>query len=86
MAKIEELADALAQRALDLEDETGDEKVIKKVGDALGSLSPTFEEAYNPAIRMRRAERRGLAVLRSLEKGTEMPALPPKFDDDPGGH
>ena len=86
MAKLEELADDLAQKAPDLEDETGDERVIKKIGDALGSLSPTFEEAYNTAIRMRRAERRAWALIRSLEQGTEPPALPPKFDDDPGGH
>ncbi|MDU8944977.1 hypothetical protein [Ovoidimarina sediminis] len=86
MPKVEDLADDLAQRALDLEDETGDETVIKKVGDALASLSPTFEEAYNTAIRMRRAERRGLAVIRSIEKGTAPPALPPRFEDDPGGH
>ena len=86
MSKMEELADDLAQKALDLEDESGDETVPKQIADALGSLSPTFEETFNTAIRMRRAERRARRLIRILEQGSEPPALPPKFDDDAGGH
>ncbi len=82
MSKMEELADELAVSALDLEEETDDETVIKKIAEALGSLSPTFEEVFNTAIRMRRAERRAKRLIASLKRDAAPAALPPVSDPD----
>jgi hypothetical protein len=68
MRMMEDLADALAQETLKLERETGDEAVVQKVADALATASPTMEEVFLTAIRMRRSEVRGWDMLRRLQK------------------
>ena len=88
MSKLEELCDDLAMKALDLEEQSGDETVIKKIADSLGSSSPTMEETFLTAVRIRRADRRARRLIESLAGGGTVPELPPKpvGDDDPGGH
>ena len=73
MAIMDDLADELAQKALDIEAQTGDEKVIAKIADAIAFSSPTMEETFLTAVRIRRAERRAREIIKSFEK----PALPP---------
>jgi uncharacterized membrane-anchored protein YjiN (DUF445 family) len=63
MAMLEEVADELAKRTAELVDKTGDEKLEQMVADAIGASSPTLEEAFATAMRIRRAERRGQNVL-----------------------
>ncbi len=86
MSKMEELADELAQLALDLEERTGDENAVRKVADALGSSSPTMEETFLTAIRVRRAERRARLLIESMASGKAAPELPPKLGGDESGH
>lgn len=87
MSKMEELADELAELALDIEERTGDEHAHRKVADALGTASPTMEEMFLTAIRVRRAFRRGRKVIDALNGTGEIPQLPMKaMGDDPGGH
>jgi hypothetical protein len=63
---LETTADQLAQDALDAAEKTGDDDIVDKVAKAIGVMSPTFQEAFNTAVRVRRAERRGRAALEAL--------------------
>jgi hypothetical protein len=63
MQLIEDLADKLAKEALDALDETGDEEIVKKVGESLGASSPTLQEIYDTCVRLRTAERRARKIL-----------------------
>ena len=66
MAVMDDIADELAIKALDLEEKTGDEEGIKKIAASLGNSSPTMEETFLTAVRIRRAERRAHMVLAEL--------------------
>ena len=73
MALLEEAADGLAKRAMEIIVKTGDETVEKRIADEVGSLSPTLQETFLTAMRIRKAEQRGLALLDKYEKGDEIP-------------
>jgi len=60
---LETIADDLAKDALAAEKKTGDDTLVDGIGKAIGTSSPTFQEAFNTAIRMRRAEDMGRAAL-----------------------
>lgn len=86
MAVMDDIADALAIRALALEEKTGDETAIRKIADALASSSPTMEETFLTACRIRRAERRATRLIDALERGETIERekgapLPPQQDD-----
>jgi hypothetical protein len=63
MGVTEDLADALARDVLDAQDELGDDRFFEKVAKHLGDLSPTTQEAFMTAIRVRMAARRGRDFL-----------------------
>ena len=63
MALTEDMADEIAQLALADELRTGDEGIIQKVADILGSSSQTLQEAFLTSIRVRRAEKRARDML-----------------------
>jgi hypothetical protein len=63
MALTEDMADEIAQLALADELRTGDESIIQKVAEILGSSSQTLQEAYLTSIRVRRAEKRAREML-----------------------
>ena len=76
MSITEDLADALARDVLAAMDEMEDERFYMEVGKMLGTVSPSMEEAFMTAMRVRLAERRGrdfldrkLAALRKAPKG-----------------
>ena len=87
MSKMEELADALALEALALEEDTGDEDAVRKVADALASSSPTMEETFLTAVRIRRAEQRARALIESLKPDEapvlQIPSMPESGQGDP---
>lgn len=58
-----EVADKLAQKVLELVDETGDEDIVDDIKKVIGTSSTTLEEAYMTAVRVRRAEARALEML-----------------------
>lgn len=66
MGILEDVSDRLAQEALDLEERLDDDKVVPKIADALGKSSPTMEENFLTAVRIRRAERRAQVVIDEL--------------------
>ncbi len=63
MNRMEDLADELAVEALDLEAELGDEGLIRRIADAIAGSSPTMEETFLTAVRIRRGERRAREAL-----------------------
>ena len=60
---IQDLADQLAADVLAAETELEDDRFYEKVSKVLLAASPTFQEAYITAIRVRLAERRGREFL-----------------------
>ena len=63
MALVETLADALAKEALAAMEKTGDEKLTDDISKAIGASSPTMQEEFLTAVRVRRAEKRGRDLL-----------------------
>jgi hypothetical protein len=63
MGVAEDLADALARDVLAAQDEMGQERFYLEVAKMLASMSPTMEEGFMTAIRVRLAERRGRDLL-----------------------
>lgn len=87
MGVIEDLGDALARDVLEALDELGDDRFYEKVGKVLLDASPTMQDAFMTAVRVRLAERRGRAflerALKAKREGGEMPKAPILSD---GGH
>ncbi|MDG1802037.1 MAG: hypothetical protein P8M63_01000 [Paracoccaceae bacterium] len=67
MALTEDIADELAQKALDAFEKSGDEKIVNQIGDVLGASSQTLQEAYLTSIRVRRAEKRAREMLAKFD-------------------
>lgn len=65
---LETIADQLARDVLDAAEAAGDDEIVDKVGKSIGVASPTFQEAFSTAVRIRRAERRGREALAALTK------------------
>ncbi|MFN3993642.1 MAG: hypothetical protein ACK4IU_12115 [Tabrizicola flagellatus] len=63
MASLQDMADQLADDVLAAEEELGDDRFYEKVAKVLMAASPTFQEAYMTAVRVRLAERRGREFL-----------------------
>jgi hypothetical protein len=82
MSILENIADELARNALALEEELADEKVVEQIAKHIGTSSPTVEEAFRTAIRMRRAEASAKKLMARLgEKRAARPAnLPARRD------
>jgi hypothetical protein len=76
MALTEDMADEIAQLALADELRTGDESIIQKVAEILGSSSQTLQEAYLTSIRVRRAEKRAREML--AERAAKATPEPPQ--------
>ncbi|MCI2398392.1 hypothetical protein [Aliiroseovarius subalbicans] len=66
MDLLEQVADALARDVLEAERETGDISLMEEVKKSIGASSTTLEEAFLTAVRIRRAEARGRALLSDL--------------------
>ena len=73
MSKLEDIGDGLAKQALELVEKTGDEGIEKRIANEIGALSPTLQEAYSTAIRIRKAELRAQKLLDKYKQGEEVP-------------
>ena len=67
MALLDDVADALAQRTIRLLKDLNDTDLEREVADAMGASSPTLQETYVTAMRIRRAEARALQVIAKAE-------------------
>jgi hypothetical protein len=63
MSKLQDLADQLAEDVLAAETELNDDRFYEKIAKVLMAASPTFQEAFMTAVRIRLAERRGREFL-----------------------
>jgi hypothetical protein len=63
MAKLQDLADQLAEDVLEAETELDDDRFYEKIAKVLMAASPTFQEAFMTSVRVRLAERRGRDFL-----------------------
>ena len=63
MPGLQDLADQLAEDVLAAEAELDDDRFYEKIATLLMAASPTFQEVFITAVRVRLAERRGRAFL-----------------------
>ncbi len=87
MAILEDVADGLAQKAMELMLRTGDQTIEKRIADEIGASSPTLQETFLTAMRIRKAEQRAMDLLAKYEAGDAIPvaAISAQPQDD-GGH
>jgi hypothetical protein len=87
MSVLEDMGDQLALDVLAAMDELGDDRFFDKVSKVLRDASPTMQEAFLTAFRVRVAERRGRAyieaALKAKREGREGPRV---VLDQGGGH
>jgi hypothetical protein len=87
MSVIEDMGDALAQQVIAAMAELGDDRFYDKVSKVLLDASPTMQEAFLTAFRVRVAEKRGRAfieaALQAKREGREGPRV---IMDSGGGH
>ncbi|KUF11450.1 hypothetical protein [Pseudoponticoccus marisrubri] len=91
MSVVDDLADKLARDTIKAMDALGDENLPEQVAKVLGASSPSSEEIFRAAVRIRLAERRARNFLndhvkRALDarqKGEEIPeAIAPGSDNE----
>jgi hypothetical protein len=75
-AILDKIADDLARTALKLEEDLGDLNVVDHIAKHIGTSSPTVEEAFRTAIRMRRAELSAIRYMAKLGAKLEVQAAP----------
>jgi hypothetical protein len=77
MSILDDLADALAREALETAERLQDDRLVDEMSKAIGESSPTTQEAFITAVRIRRALGRGRAVLdRRLDASAATPPDP----------
>lgn len=72
MSLLEDVADELAKRATQIIARTDDDTIEKRIAQEIGSSSPTLQEAFLTAMRIRRAELRGNRIMDKFEKGEKI--------------
>ncbi|MEY4304927.1 MAG: hypothetical protein RIT52_1102 [Pseudomonadota bacterium] len=87
MSVLEDMGDALALEVIAAMEELGDERFFDKVSKVLLDASPTMQEAFLTAYRVRVAEKRGRAFIEaSLKAKREGGSGPRVVLDQGGGH
>ena len=87
MSVLEDMGDALAREVIAAMEELGDERFFDKVSKVLLDASPTMQEAFLNAYRVRVAEKRGRAFIEaSLKAKREGGSGPRVLLDQGGGH
>ena len=81
MSIVEEMGNALAREVIEALDEIGDERFFDKVGKVLGDASPTLQEAFMTAIRVRLADVRARKFLAQVLKAKRDGSATPRGGD-----
>ncbi len=88
MGVVDDLADGLARDVLAAMEKIDDDRFYEKVARVVGASSPTLQEAFLTAIRIRTAEARGrrflTEVLQANRDGETAPEAPKDYSG--GGH
>ena len=83
MSVIEDMGDALAQEVIAAMAELGDDRFYDKVSKVILEVSPTMQEAFNTAIKVILAEKKGRDFLERSVAAKKSGAAAPK--EPPGG-
>ncbi len=75
-------ANELADLALAEAEACGEDKIVDRIGEILGTSSQSLEEAYLTAIRVRRAEKRARTLLAESAAKRAAAVLIGDIDDD----
>jgi hypothetical protein len=87
MSVLEDMGDKLALDVIAAMEELGDDRFFDKVSKVLMDASPTMQEAFLTAYRVRRAEQRGRAFIEAaLKAKREGKAAPKVHLESSGGH
>jgi len=86
MSVLEDMGDALARDVIAAMEELGDERFYDKISKVLLDASPTMQEAFLTAYRVRVAEKRGRAFIEAALKAKREGGSGPKVYMDGGGH
>ena len=73
MSILDEVADGLAKRVTGLMKDAHDDSIERRIADEVGASSPTLQEAFLTAMRLRKAELRGHGLLDKYERGDAVP-------------
>ena len=85
MSVLDDMGDKLARDVIAAMEELGDERFFDKVSKVLLDASPTMQEAFLTAYRVRRAEQRGRAFVEAALKAKREGKTGPKVHLDTGG-
>jgi hypothetical protein len=86
MSVLEDMGDQLAREVIAAMEELGDERFFDKVSKVLLDASPTMQEAFLTAYRVRVAERRGRAFMEAALKAKREGRDGPKVHLESDGH
>ena len=87
MSVLDEMGDKLSRDVIEAMEELGDERFFDKVSKVLLDASPTMQEAFLTAYRVRRAEQRGRAFIDAALKAKREGRDGPKIHmESSGGH
>ena len=87
MSVLDDMGDKLARDVIEAMEELGDERFFDKVSKVLLDASPTMQEAFLTAYRVRRAEQRGRAFIEAALKAKREGRDGPKVHmESSGGH
>ena len=73
MSVLEDVADGLAKRVTAMMKDPNDDTIERRIAGEIGASSPTLQEAFTTAMRLRKAEVRGHAILDNFEAGEAVP-------------
>ena len=85
MSVLDDMGDKLARDVIAAMEELGDERFFDKVSKVLLDASPTMQEAFLTAYRVRVAEKRGRGVIEAALKAKREGKTGPKVHIDSGG-
>ena len=85
MSVLDDMGDALAREVIAAMEELGDDRFFDKVSKVLLDASPTMQEAFLTAYRVRVAEKRGRAFMEAALKAKREGRDGPKIHMDSGG-
>lgn len=86
MSVVEDMGDQLARDVIAAMAETGDDRLYDKISKVLLDASPTMQEAFLTAYRVRIAEKRARAFLDLILKAKREGGAAPKIHMESGGH
>ena len=86
MSVLDDMGDQLAREVIAAMEELGDDRFFDKVSKVLLDASPTMQEAFLTAYRVRVAEKRGRAFMEAALKAKREGREGPKVHMESGGH